>query len=160
MSAAPRAPCWSWVLRRSSLWPCAFGDRPDSDENRAPELMIGASAEWADDSFMDGMFGIGALQSQRSGLPRYSAQAGFKSVGVELGFVYPIGDRWSVMTVAEYSRADGRRFRQPDREGCQPVLRRSVRRLRVLTNSRARFRRSFLDDARPADQVPFAVLCG
>lgn len=85
----------------------AFGDRADSDETRAPELMIGASAEWADDGFMSGMFGIGALQSERSGIPRYSAQAGFKSVGIEVGFVYPIGDRWSVMTVAEYSRLMG-----------------------------------------------------
>ena len=79
----------------------------DDDGPRAPGLMIGASAEWADDNFMGDMFGISALQSERSGLPRYSAQADFKSVGAEAVFEYPIGDHWSIAAIAEYSRLVG-----------------------------------------------------
>lgn len=83
------------------------GRRDDGDEPRAPGLMIGISAEWADDSYMGDMFGINMLQSERSRLPRYSAQAGFKSFGAEVGFMYPMGDHWSAMIVAEYSRLMG-----------------------------------------------------
>ncbi len=72
-----------------------------------PAFMAGISTTWSDDKYMDSYFGINSTQSARSGLSRFNAGSGFKSVGAELGFVYPVGENWEILTMVEYSQLIG-----------------------------------------------------
>jgi outer membrane scaffolding protein for murein synthesis (MipA/OmpV family) len=72
-----------------------------------PMLSVGVFTQWADDNYMEEYFGITAVQSGRSGLSRYTAGAGFKSAGAEIGVLYPVSKNWFVNTKLEYSRLIG-----------------------------------------------------
>ena len=82
-------------------------DDDDYDGPHGPAIMLGLFAEWVDDNHAEGYFGVNAAQSARSGLVQYTAESGFKSVGAEVGLLYPITDSWSVVTLAEYSQLVG-----------------------------------------------------
>ncbi len=72
-----------------------------------PLVTAALSAEWADNDYTKGFFGVDAEQSTRSGLPQYTAAAGFRSVNLELGLLYPVGRSWMVQGLAGYSKLIG-----------------------------------------------------
>lgn len=74
------------------------------DEPNGPALEFGISAQWADDDYMEEYFGVSGVQSSRSGLSRFTAESGFKSVGAEVGLMVPFAKRWSFNAMLEYSR--------------------------------------------------------
>ena len=57
-------------------------------------LSSGISATWADDAYMQSFFGVSASQSRSSGLERFDAGAGFKSVDLQLGLNWAITESW------------------------------------------------------------------
>lgn len=72
-----------------------------------PLITAGLSANWADYDYTSGFFGVNAEQSARSGLPLHTAAAGFESVNLELGVLYPVSKSWIVHGLAGYSRLLG-----------------------------------------------------
>ncbi len=79
----------------------------DDEDESGPAILAGVSTTWSDDKYMDSYFGINSTQSTRSGLSRFNAKSGFKAVGAELGFVYPVFESWEVRTMIEYTRLVG-----------------------------------------------------
>ncbi|MGK9165029.1 MipA/OmpV family protein [Inquilinus limosus] len=57
-------------------------------------LSSGLSATWADDDYMQTFFGVSPSQSRRSGLERFDAGAGFKSVDFRVGLTWNLSDSW------------------------------------------------------------------
>ena len=56
------------------------------------------SSTWADDNYMQTFFGVTPLQSARSGLPVFNAEAGIKDVTVGLNVIYLFDHHWFLMT--------------------------------------------------------------
>ena len=83
-----------------------LGRRGGRSEPR-PAITPGVMIEWGDDDYMDSYFGIDAEQAARSGVERYDAEAGFKSVGGSVAFMYPLGARLFGNVSLEYSRLIG-----------------------------------------------------
>ena len=77
------------------------------DDFSGPALMLGISADWVDDNYAESYFGVNATQSARSGLARYNAESGFKSVNFEAGFLYPFNEHWALNTTIGYSQLLG-----------------------------------------------------
>ena len=75
----------------------------------APRLSasVAASSTWADQDYMRTYFSVDALQSARSGLPRFAAGSGLKDAGANLGLQYRLGDHWMVAGSAGYTRLFG-----------------------------------------------------
>ena len=65
---------------------------------------INGFATWADDDYMETYFGITTSDAARSGLSRYSAESGFKDIGVALPVVYSPSNHWSFMGAVVYKR--------------------------------------------------------
>jgi outer membrane scaffolding protein for murein synthesis (MipA/OmpV family) len=59
-------------------------------------LTAGASAIWADTSYMDTNFGITPAQSARSGLAAYSVDGGFRRVQADASAAYMLTANWAV----------------------------------------------------------------
>jgi outer membrane scaffolding protein for murein synthesis (MipA/OmpV family) len=59
-------------------------------------VSIGPSVTWADGNYMESYFGVTDRQSQRSGLPRFDADAGIKRIDFEVSGLYFIDDHWLV----------------------------------------------------------------
>ncbi len=72
-----------------------------------PIIIAGLSADWADDEYTSGFFGVDEMQSVRSGLPQHTAEAGFKSVNLELSVLYPISRSWTVLGFSGYRKLIG-----------------------------------------------------
>jgi len=72
-----------------------------------PIITAGLSADWADDNYTSGFFGVTAEQSARSGLPQYTAEAGFKSINAEVSVLYPVNKSWTVQGLVGYTRLIG-----------------------------------------------------
>lgn len=72
-----------------------------------PIVTLGLSVDWADEYYTGGFFGVDAGQSARSGLPQYTAEAGFKSFSIELGVLYFVNKSWTVQGLAGYSEFIG-----------------------------------------------------
>jgi outer membrane protein len=72
-----------------------------------PAILAGISATWSDGKYMESYFGINSTQSARSGLSQFTAKSGLKSVGVDLGFLYPVNENWEILTMIEYSQLIG-----------------------------------------------------
>jgi outer membrane scaffolding protein for murein synthesis (MipA/OmpV family) len=64
---------------------------------------------WASDDYMQTYFGVSGSDSQRSGLPRYKADAGFKDVdfGVRANYITPWSKNWGILGSLRYSRLLG-----------------------------------------------------
>jgi outer membrane scaffolding protein for murein synthesis (MipA/OmpV family) len=60
-------------------------------------LTSGISATWADDDYMQSFFGVSPTQSRNSGLDRFDAGAGFKSVDFSLGLRWAFSESWFAM---------------------------------------------------------------
>lgn len=72
-----------------------------------PIITAGLSAAWADDNYSNGFFGVDAEQSASSGLPQYSAGAGFKSINLDLGILYSVNESWTARGFAGYNKLMG-----------------------------------------------------
>ncbi len=70
-------------------------------------LSLALETSLADEDYMSDFFGITALQSERSGLSRFDADAGFKDVGVSLSLNYALTDNWLLFASAGYARLVG-----------------------------------------------------
>ncbi len=57
-------------------------------------LFIGPTVTLADDRYMQSYFGVGESQSAASGLPRFTADGGFKNAGIGATIVYLLGEHW------------------------------------------------------------------
>lgn len=60
-------------------------------------LRLKLAGEWGDSRHMDGYFGVTTAQSVSSGLARYDADAGFKSVQLSLYATYNFNSNWLVL---------------------------------------------------------------
>ena len=72
-----------------------------------PVVIVGLSMDWADDEYTTAFFSVDEGQSARSGLPPYTANAGFKSVNLEFGVLYPVNESWSLLGLAGYTKFIG-----------------------------------------------------
>jgi outer membrane protein len=68
---------------------------------------INVFTTWADEDYMEAYFGIDRKNSRKSGLKRYSADDGFKDVGVSLPVIYSPWKHWSILGVVAYKRLIG-----------------------------------------------------
>lgn len=57
-------------------------------------LSSGISATWADDDYMQTFFGVSPSQSGKSGLDRFDAGSGFKSVDFQIGLRWAFSESW------------------------------------------------------------------
>jgi len=62
---------------------------------------------WARSNYMTTYFGIDPVQSRRSGLPQFDADAGFKDVRISLGSRVPLVGQWSGLVSVSYVRLLG-----------------------------------------------------
>lgn len=67
-------------------------------------LLPAISTTWANDKYMDRMFGISELQSVRSGLPMFEAESGFKSVSMSLTGSYALSPSWHLSATGKLAR--------------------------------------------------------
>lgn len=65
------------------------------------------SATWADDTYMQSMFGVSAAQAATSAYAAYSPDAGFESVGAQVNTVYSINENWAANALLGYERLLG-----------------------------------------------------
>jgi MipA family protein len=65
---------------------------------------LGATASWANDDYMQDHFGITAAQAAASGYSKYDGEAGFKSLGLNVGAMYMINEQFSVGGNLGYTR--------------------------------------------------------
>lgn len=71
---------------------------------RSLRVTIGADATYASRKYMERYFGITQTQYYYSGLPVYSADAGFKDVGVNAGLTLALTEHWSLSGGGRYAR--------------------------------------------------------
>ena len=74
-----------------------------------PELSLGAyaSADYAFDGFMDAYFSVTPAQASTSSFGAFDADAGFKSVSIDLNARYAFTEQFSVNGSLGYSRLLG-----------------------------------------------------
>lgn len=72
-----------------------------------PLVTAGLTADWGDNDYTSGFFSVNAEQSLRSGLPQYTAEAGFRSLNFELGVLYPVSKSWIAQGLVGYSKLIG-----------------------------------------------------
>jgi outer membrane scaffolding protein for murein synthesis (MipA/OmpV family) len=63
-------------------------------------LSVGPSVTWADGKYMGSYFSVNDHQAAKSGLSKYDADGGFKSVDLEANLSYAITDNWVVQSRA------------------------------------------------------------
>lgn len=61
-----------------------------------PLFYLGIESTWASKEYMASFFGVNNFQSMRSGLSRYSPDAGIRDVSLNLGSGYEFGEHWSI----------------------------------------------------------------
>ena len=61
---------------------------------RFASLTMTLFASYADDDYMDAYYGIDAADSARSGLDQFTADAGFKEIGINLRLVHDFTPNW------------------------------------------------------------------
>jgi outer membrane scaffolding protein for murein synthesis (MipA/OmpV family) len=71
------------------------------------QWFAGPSLTFADDTYMQRYFGVGVAQSARSGLRRYNAAGGLKSVGFGLSANYSLTEHWIVAADAALTQLVG-----------------------------------------------------
>ncbi len=69
-----------------------------SVSHKFDRIVVGAdlSATWADDKYMTSYFGVTQAQSARSGLRRFNAKSGFKSVDASASVSYLLTENWTI----------------------------------------------------------------
>lgn len=75
----------------------------------APSWQLNARvfSTYASENYMNAYFGVGSKGTAKSGLDKFTAEAGFKDVGLGLGLGYNLTDNWNIGTQAGYSRLMG-----------------------------------------------------
>lgn len=68
---------------------------------------VRVSATWADETYMQTVFGVSPSQSARSGLRRYEASSGFKDAGLSFSLGYAVTEQWTVSGRVGYARLLG-----------------------------------------------------
>lgn len=68
---------------------------------------LSASATYADDNYMQNMFGVSATQAAATSFQSYDAKHGFKSVGLDATVGYMFNPKWSVVGLAGVSKLVG-----------------------------------------------------
>lgn len=71
------------------------------------DLTTTVSTTYASDDYMDTYFAISPTQSANSGLNRYEADGGFKSVGLDVALKFQVNERAALTSSAGYSRLVG-----------------------------------------------------
>lgn len=64
-------------------------------------------ATWADDKYMQSLFGVTAKQAERSQFTQYTAVSGLKSVGIAFGASYKLSNHWSLMALVHGEKLMG-----------------------------------------------------
>lgn len=67
-------------------------------------ISTGLSISWADDDYMQGLFGVTNTQAVRSGLRRFDSEAGFKDAGIQLHASYALSTHLSFYSQVGYWR--------------------------------------------------------
>ena len=75
--------------------------------NKSWVLSMGAFTTYADEDYMQTYFGVSRQDAARSGLDRYSADAGIKDVGIDLGLNWMITESWSTRGLFQYTQLVG-----------------------------------------------------
>jgi outer membrane protein len=70
-------------------------------------LSLGVGTTWADKNYMSSLYGVGAVQSQTSGLSEYAPGAGFTNTSLQLAACYQFSDTWSLGAQLGYTRLVG-----------------------------------------------------
>ena len=70
-------------------------------------LSLGAFTTWADDDYMEAYFEIDDADSDRSGLSTFSADSGFKDLGLNLAASFKPWQHWGFMGLVSYKRLLG-----------------------------------------------------
>jgi outer membrane protein len=76
-------------------------------------LSLGVGTTWADKNYMSSLYGVGAVQSQMSGLSEYAPGAGFTNTSLHLAACYQFSDAWSVGAQLGYTRLVGEAANSP-----------------------------------------------
>jgi len=66
-----------------------------------------ALGTYASDDYMETYFGIDEKNSERSGLPEYSAGAGLKDIGLMGALQYRLDSNWAILGIMKYTRLLG-----------------------------------------------------
>lgn len=67
-------------------------------------LLPAISATWANNTYMDRMFGISPTQSMRSGLPAFEAESGFQNISMSLTGSYALSPSWHLTATGKLAR--------------------------------------------------------
>lgn len=67
-------------------------------------ISIGPRVTIADNGYQDAYYSVTPAQSIASGLPAYDASGGLQSVGVVVGYIQQLTDRWGIYSYAQYDR--------------------------------------------------------
>jgi len=60
-------------------------------------LRLSGAGDWGDKNFMAGYFGVSSEQAALSGLPRYDAGSGIKSVSLSTNALYALSPEWLIV---------------------------------------------------------------
>jgi outer membrane protein len=71
--------------------------------NEQFKLSLGAHVTWASDNYMETYFGVDSTDAARSGLPRYSADSGFKDSGLSVIGNYQFNKTWGMAGLINYT---------------------------------------------------------
>jgi outer membrane scaffolding protein for murein synthesis (MipA/OmpV family) len=67
-------------------------------------VVTGVKATYSSDKYMEKYFSVNSTQSSQSGLAVYTAEAGFKSVSVNIVGILHLSKNWSIQLIGNYKR--------------------------------------------------------
>lgn len=73
----------------------------------ATQVTAGASANWANQNYMQTYFGVTPTQSINSNYAQYTPGAGIKDVGLSLSVSHNLSQRWTLVADARFTRLTG-----------------------------------------------------
>ena len=76
-------------------------------------LSLGVGTTWADKNYMSSLYGVGAVQSLRSGRSEYAPGAGFTNTSLQLAACYQFSDAWTLGAQLGYTRLVGEAANSP-----------------------------------------------
>lgn len=85
----------------------SFGTTYSYPFSRTFRVSTGLSATYVDENYMQTYFGVDANNAARSGLSQFSADSGFKDVGLSLTANYGLSKKWGLIGIVGYDRLIG-----------------------------------------------------